>query len=100
MQGTETVAEVHDELIRAVLNGALDRFPNWKKYRYFVDAIRLSIGKAPLYMSDQRSWGYRHADEVDLPYDGPEEIVVRETNYVRGVGNAAAPRVARGPRAA
>ena len=94
------MAEVHDELLRAVLNGALDRFPNWKKYRYFVDAIRLSIGKAPLYMTDQRSWGYRHADEVDLPYDGPAEIAPRETNYVRSSGNAAAPRVARRSRAA
>jgi len=94
------MAEAHEQLLRAVLNGALDRFPNWKKSRYFVDAIRLSIGKAPLYMGDQRSWGYRHADEVDLPYDGPEEIAVRETNYVHGSGNAAAPRVARRSRAA
>jgi hypothetical protein len=88
--------EQHYRLLRATLNGEMKRFSPTRQLRFFVDAVRLSLGKSPIYMGDaSNDEGTLFADERDWHEPGEDWDVVDRTNYVKSGGNAAAPRVPR-----
>ncbi len=86
----------HYRLLHATLNGEMKRFSPTRQLRFFVDAVRLCIGKSPIYMADtSNEETTQFAEERDWNERGEDWDVVDRTNYVKTQGNAAAPRVPR-----
>lgn len=87
--------EQHRRLLRATLNGEMRRFSPARQLRFFVDVVRLTLGKSPIYLADSSSSERSVFEERDWHRAGEDWDLADRTNYVRSGGNAAAPRVSR-----